>query len=122
MRRTSFFVCLAAAATAAPAVAQLRADPYAHAAIARADFDQAERKLRAAQRVFPDKPEVLLNLAAVLARTGRSDSARALYRRVLANDDVSLLRADRSTVDAHDLARAGLAKLTTTDTVRYTAR
>ena len=122
MRPMILCPAMLAALVATPAVAQQRSDPYAHAAIARADFDTAERHLRAEQRVFPDKPEVLLNLAAVLARTGRTDGARSLYQRVLANENVSLIRADRSTADAHAVAHAGLARLSTPTQVRYTAR
>lgn len=95
---------------AAPALAG-DATRAAHAAIARGDMAAAERVLTDERRVFPDRPELLLNLAAVYASTGRPALAADLYGRVLARDDVMMdLTAERS-ASAHAIARAGLARL-----------
>lgn len=96
---------------AMPAAAQTRTDPYQHAAISAGDYARAERALRAEQRIYPDSPEVLLNLAAVLARTSRADAARPLYERVLANKDVSLTLSGDRVVNAHEVAQTGLRSL-----------
>jgi thioredoxin-like negative regulator of GroEL len=101
---------LAVAASAAPA--QTRTDPMAAQAIARGDFTAAEHRLAAERRIYRDRPEILLNLAAVYARTGRASEAQALYQKVLASDDVLMdVSADR-TASAHRIAQTGLQRLT----------
>lgn len=83
----------------------------AHHAIAAGDFTSAERLLTTERRIFPNRPEVLLNLAAVFAQTGRGEMANALYARVLAHEDVVMdLSADR-TASAHAIAQRGLRRL-----------
>ncbi len=91
---------------AVPAAAQVIAVATSHDAILQGDYSGAEQLLIAEQRIYPDKAEVLINLAAVYASTGRYAQADALYRRVLANRDVLMdVTADR-TASAHAIARA----------------
>lgn len=102
---------LAALTSAAPALAQGLAVRTSHDAIARGDWAKAERVLVAEQRIFPDRAEVMLNLAAVYASTGRPALARSTYRDVLSRADVMMDRADGSVVSAHSVAQKGLARL-----------
>jgi Flp pilus assembly protein TadD len=92
---------------------------YAHATIQRGDYAAAERKLLAEARVFPNKPEVLLNLAAIYAKTGRHNEARALYNRVLALQPVAMDLADGEVAPSHLIAGRGMRQL---DAARTAAR
>ena len=92
-----------------PAIAK---DHLGYVAIQAGDYATAERTITAERRIFPDMPELLLNLATVYTRTGRAAQARDLYLRVLKEDDVMLDLPSASGVSSHALARAGLAKLT----------
>ncbi|MDR6852021.1 Flp pilus assembly protein TadD [Sphingomonas sp. BE123] len=105
-------VALTAALALAPAAqAQVADQPNAHRAIAAGDYDLAERHLLAEQRIFPERPEVLLNLAAVYARTGRVAEARALYQQVLARKAVAMDVADGQVAASHVVAQRGLRLL-----------
>lgn len=106
---TILVASLAAAAQAAPA--QTRTDPLAAQAIERGDYAKAERRLIAERRIFPNRPEILLNLAAVYAQTDRANEARALYQRVLANEDVLMDLSAERTASAHAIAETGLRQL-----------
>lgn len=68
---------LAGACLATPALA---ADRTGYQAIAAGDFATAAKQIEAERRIFPDRPELMLNLAAAYLRTGRTADARALYR------------------------------------------
>ncbi|RYG79345.1 MAG: tetratricopeptide repeat protein, partial [Alphaproteobacteria bacterium] len=73
MRKILASIVLAAPLALAPAVqAQSDAQPAAHLAIATGDYDGAERALLAERKIYRERPELLLNLAAVYARTGRA--------------------------------------------------
>ncbi|MCW3849583.1 tetratricopeptide repeat protein [Sphingomonas sp. LB-2] len=97
---------------AVPAYAQ-DGDRVASASIARGDLATAERTLVQELRIHPNRPELMLNLAAVYAKTGRREAARALYEGVLAQDDVLMdVSADR-TAGSHAVATAGLRRLET---------
>ncbi|TDN77814.1 tetratricopeptide repeat protein [Stakelama pacifica] len=114
MRRMVIATALAAGAMiAAPVSAQNSASSgaYASSALQRGDLVQAEMALEAQRRASPDMPEVLLNLATVFARTNRDARAVDMYRRVLAQDNVSMKLANGRTMDSHALARIGLASL-----------
>jgi cytochrome c-type biogenesis protein CcmH/NrfG len=107
-------VAIVAAMLSVPAVSaasQTRSDPYGHDAIERGEFEEAEAALRAQLALNPNKPELLINLAAIHARTNRADSAQALYQRVLASDDVSLLLRPGHALGSHAIAERGLRKL-----------
>ncbi|MES2337481.1 MAG: tetratricopeptide repeat protein [Pseudomonadota bacterium] len=106
----------AAVLLASPALAQDGAIRTAHAAIASGDFIRAEQVLTAEQRVFPDSPEVLINLAAVYARTGRVAQAAALYRHVLSRADVLMDQSGDRTASSHLIARTGLQRVSTLQT------
>lgn len=98
---------LAASLLAVPAAAR---DRTAYQAIAAGDLSDAERMLIAERRIHPQRPELMLNLAAVYERTGRSANARALYREVLSRDAVALDMANGATMSSHDIANVGLAR------------
>jgi len=96
----------------APLPAQAQdGDRVASTAIAQGDLARAERELTRELRIHPGRPELLLNLAAVYAGTGRQAEARNLYRDVLAQDEVLMqLSADR-VAGSHAVANAGLRRL-----------
>ncbi len=105
-------IVLAAPLAVSPAVqAQSVEQPNAHLAIAAGDYDHAERQLLAEQRIFPARPEVLLNLAAVYARTGRVAEARALYHRVLALKPVTMDVSNGQIAASHAVAQRGIRLL-----------
>jgi len=78
---------------------------FAAPAMARKDWEEAERLHREGLELHPDNPSLLYNLACVLAQSGKNDEAletlhRAVdaepkYRRFLATDpDLDALRSD----------------------------
>ena len=102
---------------ALPAQAQDRA--VASTEISAGAYDQAEAKLQSQLRAHPDLPELLLNMAAVYAQTGRIAEARTLYARVLDQKEVLMdLSADR-TLGSHAVARTGLRRI---EAVQFSAR
>ncbi|VXC44749.1 tetratricopeptide repeat protein [Sphingomonas sp. 8AM] len=103
------------ALTMTPAIAK---DRVGYQAIAAGSLGKAEQTIAAERAIFPDRPELMLNLAAVYARTGRETQARALYGDVLDREPVAMDLADGSVRTSHELARAGMARLTTTMATR----
>ena len=79
--------------------------------LARGDATGAERVIMAQQRLFPHDADLLLNLAAVYARTGRQAEARRMYQAVIAQPDEELDLAGRRTATAHLIAAEGLRRL-----------
>ncbi|MEI9850851.1 MAG: tetratricopeptide repeat protein [Sphingomonas sp.] len=113
MRTVLLGLAIAAPMALSALPAQAQGDAAASTAIARGDFTRAERDLLAELRIHPDRPELLLNLAAVYSRTGRQAEARGLYEKVLAQSEVLMdLDADR-TAGSHAIARIGLRRLAT---------
>ena len=109
MRTTVILIGLATVAvSAAPAAAR---DRTGYHAIAAGDLTTAERTLTAERRIFPSRPELMLNLAAVYARTGRAAEAGSLYQTALASDPVLMELPNGTTQSSHDIARRGLAML-----------
>ncbi len=106
---------LVAALSVMPASAK---DRVGYQAIAAGSLTQAERTIEAERTIFPERPELMLNLAAIYARTGRDAQARALYGDVLGADPVAMDLADGSVQSSHTLAQKGLARLTTTMATR----
>ncbi|KQT31863.1 hypothetical protein ASG29_08190 [Sphingomonas sp. Leaf412] len=100
---------------AMPATAQVRTG---YTAIAAGSLTEAERTLTRERAIFPQRPELMLNLAAVYARTDRSTEARALYADVLRAEPVALELADGTAESSHLLARRGLMRLDTTIAAR----
>ena len=95
-------------AAAAPVQAK---DRNGYHAIAARDFAAAERRLDAERRIFPNKPELLINLASVYRRTGRDADARSLYQAVLDREPVELSLPNGEGASSHALAHAGLRRL-----------
>lgn len=106
---------LAAACVTTPALA---ADRTGYQAIAAGDFSAAAKRIEAERRIFPERPELMLNLAVAYARTGRSADARALYRDVLDRPAVAMDLPNGNVVSSHDVATRGLSRLTTTIATR----
>ena len=85
MRASLIIFTLVSLGAATAASAQQRNAPQL---IAAGDYRAAEQQLDADRKIFPQEPELLLNLAAVYQYTGRTEQARALYRQILAQPDV----------------------------------
>lgn len=79
--------------------------------IAQGDLAGAEREIAQHRRVFPNDPDLLINLAHVYARTDRQAEARQLYRAVLAREDEELSVAGGQPASAHRLASEGLRRI-----------
>ncbi len=114
MRKTVLFV-LATLATAAPALAapDRSVDRTGYSAIAAGDFATAEQRIVAERRIFPQRPELMLNLASVYQRTGRPAAARALYAAVLDRPAVGMDMPSGAVVSSHDLASRALSRQAT---------
>lgn len=110
---------LAAAPLAFALPAQAQDTTVSASLISAGSYDKAESKLLDQLRARPDTPELMINLAAVYARTGRTGEARTLYRQVLAQDDVLMDLSETRTAGSHVLAQAGLRRL---DAVQFSAR
>lgn len=105
------FILLAVAAVslvAGSAAAQTQEQRYGFNAIQRDDFAAAEARLDAARLEQPGEPSVLINLAHVYWKTGRTAQAEALYRQVLARDNVLMLTGSNRQLWSHELAQKGL--------------
>jgi len=111
MRKTVLFV-LATLGAATPALAAPSAtvDRTGYRAIAAGDLAAAEQRIVAERRIFPQRPELMLNLASVYARTGRDSEARALYTAVLARPAVALDLPSGAVASSHDLANLALRR------------
>ena len=94
-------------------------DQVAVTAIAHGAYADAEKALLKELRIYPNRPELLLNLAAVYAKTGRDAEARALYARVLDQREVLMDVTPEKTAGSHAIARTGLRRL---ETVQLSAR
>lgn len=105
-------VVLAAIGLCGLATSVAASERTGYAAIATGDLAAAERTLLAERRIFPDRPELMLNLAAVYAKTGRVDAARALYEDVRTRRPTALRTGGGITVSSHDVAALGLSRLT----------
>lgn len=118
MHISPFILAAAGLVVALAAPGAAARDRIGSGAIQAGDLATAEAMLDGERAVFPNRPEVLLNLATVYARTGRPSEARALYARVLERDAVELELADGSDASSHALATRGLQHVTTTLTAR----
>jgi thioredoxin-like negative regulator of GroEL len=108
MRFSVITLSLVALATPLSVGAQQRTG---YSQIVSGDLQRAEHTLIAERRVFPQSPELMLNLAAVYQKTGRLDQARALYDMVLGQPEVMMdMSADR-VVGSHRIAQTGLRRL-----------
>ncbi len=102
---------LAGACLTTPALA---ADRTGYQAIAAGDFAAAAKRIEAERRIFPERPELMLNLAVAYAQTGRIADARTLYSEVLQRPVVAMDMPNGAVVSSHDVATRGLSRLTTT--------
>jgi len=111
--RIAFGVMMAGLVVAGAGSAAVASDRTGYVAIKQGDFDKAEKTLLAERRIFPSRPELMLNLAAVYRNTGRQQEARELYQAVLERPDVLMDVTTERTASSHMLANAGLARLNT---------
>lgn len=113
--RKAMMAALVAGLAASGATA---ADRTGYRAIAAGDFGRAVQRLEAERRIHPQRPELMLNLAAAYRRTGRTAEARALYADVLARPAVTMDLPSGEVASSRDLASMGLARLTDTIAAR----
>ena len=112
--RIRFVLAAAALPLLLAAPSAIARDNVASAAIASGDYAAAEAVLNSELRIYPERPELLLNLAAVYVKTGRQAEARAIYAKVLDQREVAMnLRADR-VASSHAVATSGLRRIQTT--------
>jgi Flp pilus assembly protein TadD len=111
MRKSVLFV-LATLGAATPALAGQSAtvDRTGYTAIAAGDLSTAEQRIVAERKIFPQRPELMLNLASVYRRTGRESEARALYTAVLERPSVAMDLPSGTVMSSHDLASRALAR------------
>jgi hypothetical protein len=102
-------IALVAAMVSTPALAS---DRLGQQQIAAGDLHGAEATLVAERKIYPQRPELMLNLAAVYQQTGRTAAAQDLYRQVLDRPDVSLLTPSGGAQSSHLIAERGMARLT----------
>jgi len=101
-------VTLTAMLMAGAATAQ---DRTGYRAIAAGDLASAEQRIAAERRIFPERPELMLNLATVYGRTGRQADARALYAAVLDRPAVMMDMPNGAIRSSHELATVGITRL-----------
>ncbi len=101
---------LIALVLAGSATSAFAADRTGYTAIAAGNMSVAEQRIVEERRIFPDRPELMLNLAAVYHRTGRDSQARALYASVLDRPAVAMDTPSGAVVSSHDLAERALAR------------
>ncbi|HXH17196.1 MAG TPA: tetratricopeptide repeat protein [Sphingomonas sp.] len=111
MRKTVLFV-LATLGAPTPVLAAPSAttDRTGYTAIAAGDLAAAEQRIVAERRIFPQRPELMLNLASVYQRTGRASAARALYMEVMERPAVAMDLPSGAVVSSHDLASRALGR------------
>ncbi len=102
------FVTLGAALVATAAGAQTQEQTYGFNAIQRDDLAGAEARLIAQRAAEPNEPSVLINLAHIYSKTGRLEQAEAMYREVMAGENVLMLTGSRSQAWSHQLAQRGI--------------
>ena len=111
MRIASFGLAVLPLVLMAATASAQDATDVSSAAIADGSYATAEKTLVQELRIHPGRPELLINLAAVYAGTGRPGDARALYQQVLAQDDVLMDLSAERTAGSHAIARTGLRRL-----------
>ena len=104
---------LIALVLAGSATSAFAADRTGYTAIAAGNMSVAEQRIVEERRIFPDRPELMLNLAVAYARIGRAADARTLYDDVLQRPAVAMDMPDGAVVSSHDVATRGLSRLQT---------
>lgn len=99
---------LGGALVATAAGAQTQEQRYGFNAIQRDDLAGAEARLIAQRAEEPNEPSILINLAHIYSKTGRFEQAEAMYRQVLANENVLMLTGSNRQLWSHQLAEKGL--------------
>lgn len=100
---------------AAPALAHAAGDDNnGYTQIMQGNLAAAEAQLVEERRMFPSHADLTLNLAAIYARTGRIQQARALYADVLSQPDQSMMLSGQRTASSHAIATLGLKRLAVT--------
>ncbi len=90
----------------APAVAR---DENGYRAIAAGDYAGAMVRLESELRMFPDAPEVALNLAFTYLHAGRVADARILYADVMKRPEVTMDLPSGRSASSHAIAARGLS-------------
>jgi Flp pilus assembly protein TadD len=106
-------VLMAVAAVVLVSGAAQAADPIAFDALQRGELGTAQAKLASRVAEGTREPGVLLNLAHVYGKEGRRDEAVGLYQQVLARSNVLMEMANGRPAWSHDLAKRGIARLST---------
>lgn len=106
--RSIVIASLVAATLATPALAS---DRTGYQAISAGDYQSAEQTLTAERRIFPRRPELMINLATVYARTGRSTEAASLYRAALGAEEVEMAMPNGEVASSRTVAQRGLDRL-----------
>lgn len=104
---------LASPVAAEPAEIEYPAGSLGYSALLSADYARAEAQLRSDQGLSSNDPARLINLGQVLARTGRTETAARLFKRVRAADDVAVVLADGRTMGSQEAAERALRQLRT---------
>jgi Tfp pilus assembly protein PilF len=110
MSKTILFALASLAATPALATPADTVDRTGYSAIASGNLATAEQRIVAERRIFPQRPELMLNLAAIYHRTGRDAEARALYAAVLERPSVAMDLPSGMVMSSHDLATRALRR------------
>ena len=103
-----FAVLVLGLAVATPSMA---AERTGFQAIAAGNYAMAERQIAAGLRADPDRPELMLNMAAVYVQTGRIAQARSMYAAVLGEPVAAMDMPSGAVVSSHDVATRGLQRL-----------
>jgi hypothetical protein len=110
MSKTILFALASLAATSAMAAPGETVDRTGYSAIASGNLTTAEQRIVAERRIFPRRPELMLNLAAIYHRTDRDAEARALYAAVLDRPSVAMDLPSGAVMSSHDLASRALRR------------
>ena len=106
--RTIMLGLLLATGIAVPAAAS---DRTGYQAITAGNWQAAERELLAQRQALANRPELMLNLAAIYVATGRNAEALALYRQVQARPEIAMDMADGRIVGSHAIASRGMDRI-----------
>ena len=106
-------LAVAASASAEPAEIGYPAKSLGYAALMNSDVVTAERQLRDTSKVAANDPARLVQLGALLVRTGRQAEGAFLLEQAMNAEDVELVLGDGRTMWSRDLARMELARVKT---------
>ncbi len=106
-------IAISSGAAAGPAEVGYPKDSLGYAALMKSDTVTAERQIRENREVAANDPARLVQLGALLVRTGRQAEGAALLEKALAAEDIELVLGDGRTMWSHDLARRSLDRVRT---------